>query len=65
MTKLLEGVYLTDDEHAAVHMAGQLYNLLSKVVGQASSRECDMREVCAHVHAVQQAVMSNAAARVQ
>lgn len=54
---------LTDDEHRAVQLAGELWNLLCRIVDHGSTRAADLREIVAHVHAIQHAVMSQAAAR--
>lgn len=54
---------LTDDERRAVTMAAELANLLRAVVGAGPTRVADLTELLGHVHAIQQAVMSNAAAR--
>lgn len=54
---------LTDEEHSAVALLGELHGLLCRIVGMDASREGDMRELVEHIHALQQAVLSNAAAR--
>jgi hypothetical protein len=54
---------LSAREKHIIHMAAELWNSLCKVVGTGPSREGDLRELSAHIHAIQQAVMSNAAAR--
>lgn len=54
---------LTPAEHDAVAMAGELWNLLTGIVGDGPAREGDLRELIGHVHAIQQAVMKQAAAR--
>lgn len=57
---------LTPDEHRAVELAGELWNQLCKVVGDSADAEtqhADLRELIVHVHAIQHAVMSQAAAR--
>lgn len=58
------GPALTSDEIRAVTAAGELWNLLCKVVEDGPTREADLRELIVHVHAIQQAVLSNAAGRV-
>jgi len=40
-----------------------LWNLLCRITGQGISREGDLRELTAHVHGIQRAVMKQAAAR--
>lgn len=54
---------LTADEHQAVEDAGQLYNLLCRIVGHGPSRAGDLGELVGHVHGIQQAVLKQAAAR--
>ena len=55
---------LTDDEQQAVRMAGDLWNhLVRHVVADGRTRDADLGELCAHIHAIQHAVMSQAAAR--
>lgn len=55
---------LTDGEHRAVEMAAALWNhLRGAVVGDGPTRDADLGELCAHIHAIQQAVLSQAAAR--
>lgn len=54
---------LSDDEHRAVELAGELWNLLSRVVDDGPTRDADLRELIAHVHAIQHTVMAQAAAR--
>lgn len=55
---------LTEAEHRAVALAAELWNLLCMdVVGRGRSRSGDLSELCAHIHAIQQAVLSQAAAR--
>lgn len=54
---------LTPLEIETIDMQGKVWNNLCKIVGSGSSRSGDLQELCAHVHAIQQAIMSNAAAR--
>lgn len=54
---------LTDAEHAAIRMAGDLWGLLCRIVDDGPTREADLGELIPHVHAIQQAVMSQAAGR--
>lgn len=54
---------LTAAEHEIVDLAGQLWNKLCKVVGDGNSRESDLGEAVVHIHAIQQFVLSQAAAR--
>jgi hypothetical protein len=56
-------VGLTPDELRALDQTTELVNLLQGIVGDGPSRAADLRELVAHVHAIQQAVMSQAAAR--
>lgn len=54
---------LTADEHRAVEMAGELYNLLCTITGRGETREADLNELVHHIHAIQRAVLKQAAAR--
>lgn len=57
------GTFLTEDEHAAVKMAGDLWGLLCRIVGDEPVRRPDLAELIIHVHAIQRAVMAQAAGR--
>jgi hypothetical protein len=54
---------LTDDERAAIRMAGELWGVLCALVDDGPTRSADLGELILHVHAIQHAVMSQAAAR--
>ena len=55
---------LTEHETQAVQMAAELWNhLCHHVVGRDRTRDADLAELIVHIHAIQQAVMSNAASR--
>lgn len=55
---------LTEAERQAVALTAALWNLLAAdVVGHGRSRPGDLAELGHHVHAIQQAVLSQAAAR--
>ena len=57
-------VGLTDDEHKAVALTAELWNLLcSNVIGDGPSRAGDIAELCHHIHAIQRAVLAQAGAR--
>jgi hypothetical protein len=55
---------LTVAELAAVQQAADLWGTLCKVVGNGPTRNHDLAELAAHIHAIQHAVMSQAAARI-
>lgn len=56
---------LTPAEHHAIDLAGQLANTLAgSVIGDGPTRHADLVELVNHVHAIQHAVMAQAAARV-
>lgn len=55
--------YLTDAEHAVVEQAGALWAAICEAIPDGPTRDADLRELIAHVHAIQHAVMANAAAR--
>lgn len=54
---------LTDQERALAKKLGECWNEFCKVVGHDQSRAADLDEIVVHIHALQQAVMSQAAAR--
>lgn len=55
---------MTEAEHQVMALTAELWNLLAgEVVGQGSSRGGDLRELGGHIHAIQHAVLSQAAAR--
>ena len=54
---------LTEDEHQAVSLLADLWNVLCKVVGNGPSRRADMAEIAQHIHVLQSGVLSQAAAR--
>lgn len=63
-TRTERPVGLTDAEHEAMDLTASLYNLMAdKVVGRDHTRQGDMTELAAHVHAIQNMLMAQAAAR--
>ncbi|RTL42718.1 MAG: hypothetical protein EKK48_12090 [Candidatus Melainabacteria bacterium] len=52
---------LTDDEHALVKRIGGLASLFEKIFGK--EHPADLVEACNHIHALQNMVLSNCAAR--
>jgi hypothetical protein len=55
---------LTEAEHRAIELTAELVNLVcTEVIGDGPSRTGDVREFAAHVHAIQQQILSQAAAR--
>lgn len=54
---------LTEDEHLAIKLAGELWDVLCKIVGDGPSRYGDLAELCSSIHAIQRAVMAQAAIR--
>lgn len=54
---------LTPLEKKALDQAAELWNTLTNVVGLGPSRQGDLRELQAHIHGIQRAIMCNAAAR--
>lgn len=54
---------LTDDEHQAVELAGELWNLLCQITGDGPNRGPDLDEFRHSIHQVQHGVMKQAAAR--
>ena len=54
---------LTDDEREALRLSGQLANACRKVIGDGPNANHDWAEMAAHIHNIQHALMSQAAAR--
>lgn len=54
---------LTDDEHEVIRLLAEAWNLLNQCAGSGRTRAADMGEAALHVHALQHAVMAQAAAR--
>lgn len=54
---------LTDAERAAIQKAGELWGDLCAIVAPGSTRTADLDELIIHIHAIQHAVMAQAAAR--
>lgn len=56
--------FLTPDEIEAIDLSAKLWNQLCKSIPKhLPNRQNDLGELVVHIHAIQQAVMSNAAAR--
>jgi hypothetical protein len=55
---------LTDAEKKVIQMAGEIQTIFAKqIVGDGSSRDADLREICNFVHGIQNAALAQAAAR--
>lgn len=55
---------LSEAEHRALQMTADLWNLLSgEIIDSGPAGPGDRAELASHIHAIQQAVMSQAAAR--
>ena len=54
---------LTTDERAVVDMLGGVWNQLCSIVGDGPARDADLHEASIHVHALQNMVLAQAAAR--
>ncbi len=54
---------LTEDEHKAMGLTVRLWNTLTVIVGDGRTGAADLAELTLHLHAIQRAVMSQAAAR--
>jgi hypothetical protein len=63
VTTLDEDGLLTPTEHTAIRLAGELWNAVCDATGHGPTRSADLWEVASHIHAIQNAVMANAAAR--
>lgn len=54
---------LSEMEIQALRMSGELANLLSKIIGNGSTRDADWREAAAKIHDIQHMIAAQAAAR--
>lgn len=54
---------LTDLERLALRMTGELWAALTEVVGHGPPRDDDLRELGHHLHAIQNALLAQSAAR--
>lgn len=54
---------LTVDEREVVRLAGDLWNHIVKAIPEGHARDKDLDELRAHIHEIQRAFMSQAAAR--
>lgn len=57
------GEPLTVDEHRLLDMISDVFNLFTAITGRGLSRDGDMIEIAHHVHALQDMVLAQAAAR--
>jgi hypothetical protein len=53
----------TDEEHQALELTARLWRALEAIVSVGRSRTGDLAELAGHVHAIQNAVLAQAAAR--
>lgn len=54
---------LTEDEHYAMGLTGELADTLGRIVGADITRQADIAEACSHIHVVQHMILAQAAAR--
>lgn len=54
---------LSEDEHRAIEMAGELGALLRQIIGDGPTAAADWNEFAAPIHVIQRDVMKQAAAR--
>lgn len=54
---------LNELELEAIRLSADLMGVLAKVVGNGPTRGADLQEFATHIHGIQHAVMSQAAAR--
>jgi len=59
----MDNELLTEDEHKLVSKLGSLMSDFMEIAGGGLTRRSDMREVADHIHALQNMVLSQAAAR--
>lgn len=54
---------LTYEEQSVVESLGYIYNHFCEIVGDGASRVDDLREVAFHIHALQNMILAQSAAR--
>jgi heterodisulfide reductase subunit B len=54
---------LNADEHRAMDLSSDLINLVAKIAAHGGASHYDMAEMVAHLHAIQNAILGQAAAR--
>lgn len=54
---------LTDREREATRKAGELWGDICAIVGDGPTRDADLAEFIHHIHAIQNGIMRQAAAR--
>lgn len=54
---------LTNEEHALVKALADVWQRFNVMVGHTRTRESDLGEIAVHVHALQNVVLAQAAAR--
>lgn len=54
---------LTELEREVTADLGRVWNKICTIVGDGPTRDADLAEACAHIHALQHTVMAQAAAR--
>ena len=50
-------------EHETIELLGEVWGDICNIVGRGPSREADLAEAIAHIHALQHFVMAQAASR--
>jgi len=59
----IPGELLTPDEHLAMETSAQLANLVRKIIGDGPDADWDWGEALYRIHAVEQMILAQAAAR--
>jgi len=54
---------LTEPEHEAMRLTAELWNDLCLLTGRGKTRKMDLKELALHIHAIQNAILANSAAR--
>lgn len=54
---------LTEAEHRVMELTGELWATLGAVIGNGRTRPDDLHEAALHIHAIQNMVLAQAAAR--
>lgn len=54
---------LTEDEHEAMRLSGELANTVGRIIGKGPQAEYDWNEAAQRIHAIQHMILAQAAAR--
>lgn len=56
--------WLTEDEHRAMELSGELATLIHRIIGDGPAANTDWNEAAGHIHVLQKNILGQAAARL-